>query len=160
MAIIYPYFLQTILKVHENLQNKIPYPFFDSACVRYEALRTVLVEGGNIQTVLEKLGLTEYGYRKCISAFQKYGTAGLIGLDSYQLTETIPVEVERMVFVLKKARLWIPATKMVIILKGFNHDIPLPLMRHLYASYGWALDVRHYNHVDFWSLDTAKQTTE
>ena len=34
MAVIYPHFLQTILGVHENLLNQIPYPFFDSACIR------------------------------------------------------------------------------------------------------------------------------
>ena len=41
MAVIYPRFLQTILNVHENIHNQIPYPFFDNACIRYEALRSV-----------------------------------------------------------------------------------------------------------------------
>jgi len=31
----------------------------------------------------------------------------LIGIESQQLTEDLPLEVERMVFVLKKARPWI-----------------------------------------------------
>ena len=153
MAVIYPHFLQSILNVHENLGNQIPYPFFDNACIRYEALRSVLLDGSTIQTVIEKYGLTEYVYRKSLSAFQQYGTAGLIGIDSQQLTEDLPLVVERMIFVLKKARPWIPATKMVLIIKGFNHDVSLSLMRHLYASYGWALGTKPYKHVDFWSLN-------
>ena len=153
MAVIYPHFLQTILGVHENLLNQIPYPFFDSACIRYEALRAVQVEGTPIQTVMDNYGLTEYGYRKSFSAFQHYGTPGLIGIDSQQLTEKLSPEVERMVFVLKKARAWIPATKMVIIIKGFNYDVSLSLMRHLYASYGWALGTKPYKDVDFWALN-------
>ena len=110
--------------------------FFDNACIRYEALRSVLVEGTSIQTVIEKYNLTEYAYGKSFSAFHQYGTPGLIGLDSKQLTEVLPIEVERMVFVLKEARPWIPATKMILIIKGFNYDVSLLLMRHLYASYG------------------------
>ena len=153
MAVIYPHFLQTILSVHENLQSKMSYPFFDNACVCYEALRSVLVDGATIQGVLEKYGLTEYAYRQSYNAFQKYGTAGLVGLDSQQLIEDLPQQVERMVFVLKKARPWIPATKMVLIIKGFSYDISLSLMRHLYASYGWALGTKRYEYVDFWSLN-------
>jgi len=153
MAVIYPHFLQTTLDVHENLQNQIPYPFFDNACIRYEALRCALVDGAIMQTVIENYGLTEYAYRKSLSAFHQYGTAGLIGLDSQQLTEDLPLEVERMVFVLKKARPWIPATKMVLIIKGFNCNVSLSLMRHLYASYGWAAGTKQYKHVDFWSLN-------
>lgn len=153
MAVIHPHFLQSILDVHENLQNRIPYPFFDNACIRYEALRCALVEGATIEAVMENYGLTEYAYRKSLSAFQQYGAAGLIGLDSQQLTEDLPLEVERMVLVLKKARPWIPATKMVLIIKGFNYDVCLSLMRHLYASYGWALGTKPYKHVDFWSLN-------
>jgi len=153
MAVIYPHFLQVILRAHENIQHQIPYPFFDNACIRYEALRSVLVEGTSIQRVIEEYGLTEYTYRKSFSAFHQYGTPGLIGLDSKQLTEDLPIEVERMVFVLKHARAWIPATKMVLIIKGFNYDVSLSLMRHLYASYGWALGTKPYKHVDFWSLN-------
>jgi hypothetical protein len=153
MAAIYPHFLQTTLDVHESLQKQIPYPFFDNACVRYEALRCVLVDGAVIQTVIKNYGLTEYAYRKSLSAFQQYGTAGLIGLDSQQLTEDLPLEVERMVFVLKKARPWIPATKMVVIIKGFDYNVSLSLMRHLYASYGWAAGTKQYKHMDFWSLN-------
>ena len=104
MAVIYPHFLQSILNVHENLGNQIPYPFFDNACIRYEALRSVLLDGSTIQTVIEKYGLTEYVYRKSLSAFQQYGTAGLIGIDSQQLTEDLPLVVERMIFVLKKSQ--------------------------------------------------------
>lgn len=153
MAIIYPNFLGTILKVHDNLQNQIPYPFFDPACVRYEALRTVLVDGVTIQSVIEKFGITDYGYRSSLTAFEKYGTAGLIGLESQRLTESISIEAERMVYVLKKARPWIPATKMVILLQGFDHSVSLSRMRHLYASYGWARGTREYTEVDFWSLN-------
>lgn len=153
MAVIYPRFLQAILNVHENIHNQIPYPFFDNACIRYEALRSVLVDGTNIQTIIDKYALTEYAYRKSYSAFHQYGTAGLIGIDSKQLTEDLPIEVERMVFVLKKARPWIPATKMVLIIKGFNYDISLSLMRHLYASYGWAIGTKPYTQVDFHALN-------
>src|SRR5210317_1794061 len=153
MAVIYPRFLQVILNVHENIQNQIPYPFFDNACIRYEALRSVLVDGTNIQTIIDKSGLTEYAYRKSYSAFHQYGIPGLIGIDSKQLTEDLPIEVERMVFVLKKARPWIPATKMVLIIKGFNYDVSLSLIRHLYASYGWATGTKPYTQVDFYSLN-------
>jgi hypothetical protein len=66
MAAIYPHFLQTTLDVHESLQKQIPYPFFDNACVRYEALRCVLVDGAVIQTVIKNYGLTEYAYRKSL----------------------------------------------------------------------------------------------
>ena len=90
MAVIYPRFLQAILNVHENIHNQIPYPFFDNACIRYEALRSVLVDGTNIQTIIDKYALTEYAYRKSYSAFHQYGTAGLIGIDSKQLTEDLP----------------------------------------------------------------------
>jgi hypothetical protein len=153
MAVIYPYFLRSILNVHENIHNKIPYPFFDNACIHYEALRSVLVDGNNIQTVIDQFALTEYAYRKSLAAFHRFGTAGLIGLDSKQLTEHLPIEVERKVFVLKKARAWIPATKMILIMKGFNYDVCLSLMRHLYASYGWALATKPYKNVDFYSLN-------
>lgn len=153
MPVIYPHFLQVILNVHENIQNQIPYPFFDNACIRYEVLRSVLVDGTNIQTIIDKYGLTEYAYRKSYSAFHQYGTAGLIGIDSKQLTQDLPIEVERMVFVLKKARPWIPATKMVLIIKGFNYDVSLSLIRHLYASYGWAIGTKPYSQVDFFSLN-------
>jgi hypothetical protein len=153
MAVIYPRFLQAILNVHENIHNQIPYPFFDNACIRYEALRSVLVNGTNIQMIIDQYGLTEYAYRKSYSAFHQYGTAGLIGIDSKQLTEDLPIEVERMVFVLKKARPWIPATKMVLIIKGFNYDVSLSLLRHLYASYGWAIGTKPYTQVDFHSLN-------
>jgi hypothetical protein len=67
MAVIYPHFIQTILRVHENLRNQIPYPFFDEACIRYEALRSVLIEENSIPTVSDKFGLTEYAYRKTLS---------------------------------------------------------------------------------------------
>ena len=153
MAVIYPYFLKTILDIHENIQNQIPYPYFDSACIYYEALRTVNVDGKSVATSIQSYGLTEYAYHKSHKAFQQYGVAGLIGIDSKQLTEEMSVDVERVVFVLKKARPWIPATKMVTILKGFDYDIELSLMRHLYASYGWAMGTRPYKNVDFWSLN-------
>lgn len=153
MAVIYPYFLRTILSVHENIHRQIPYPFFDPACVRYEALRAVLVDGCDIHTVLDTYGLSDYDYRKCVSAFQALGVAGLIGLDAHQLIEPFPLEAERMVYVLKQSRPCIPATKMVLLLKGFHHDIPIAAMRHLYASYGWALGTQGYPHVDFESLN-------
>ena len=79
MAVIYPHFLHTILRVHESIRDQIPYPFFDNTCIRYEALRSAWVEGASIQTVIEKYGLTDYAYRKGVSAFQQHGAAGLIG---------------------------------------------------------------------------------
>jgi hypothetical protein len=153
MAVIYPHFLKSLIDVHINIQNQIPYPFFDNACIYYEALRTVHADGKNIQMSLQKYGLTEYAYQKKYTAFQKHGVAGLIGDDSKQLTEKLPVKSERMIFVLKKARPWIPATKMVTILKGFNYNVSLSLMRHLYASHGWATGTRSYKNIDFWSLN-------
>ena len=153
MAIIYPRFLRNILDVHEGLQSQISYPFFDSACRKYEALRSSIVDGIAVQKVLSKYGLTEYEYRKGLKAFQRVGVSGLIGLDVPHLMEELNVEIERMVFVLKKARSSIPATKMVLILKGFNLEIPISRMRHLYASHGWALGTKPYEQVDFWSLN-------
>ena len=120
MAIIYPQFLAHILKVHENIHNNISYPFFDPACIRYEALRTVMVDGESIRTVINKFGLTDYEYRKTSTEFKNYGTAGLIGSTVKKLTGDFAVENERMVIVLKKARPRWPATKMVTILKGFQ----------------------------------------
>ena len=153
MAVIYPHFLSTTLDAHDRIQTGIAYPFFDPACVRYEALRSVQLEGLEMATAIENYGLSEYGYRKALSAFSHYGVAGLIGLDSDRLTEELSVAAERMVFVFKEARPWIPATKMRIILQGFNYDIPVGLMRHLYASYGWARGTKEYQKVDFRSLN-------
>jgi hypothetical protein len=153
MAIIYPHFLQSILDIHDNIHNNISYPFFDSACICYEALRSVYVESKDMQTAIKDYGLTEYAWRKSLSAFRQYGVAGLIGLESKRIIEDLSVEAERMVFVLKKARPWLPATKMVTLIKGFNHDVSVSLMRHLYASYGWAMGTRPYKNVDFWSLN-------
>jgi hypothetical protein len=42
---------------------------------------------------------------------------------------------------------------MILIIKGFNYDVPLSLMRHLYASYGWAAGTKPYTLVDFYSLN-------
>jgi len=153
MAVIYPYFLRSILDVYDYIQNQMTYPFFDPACERYEALRSVFVEGLSCQLAMDKFGLTEYGYTQSLEAFQMYGVVGLIGLDSKRFTEDFSNDVERMVFVLKQARSWIPATKMCLILKGFNHHIELQLMRHLYASYGWAAGTRKYTNVNFLTLN-------
>lgn len=112
MAVIYPHFLQTILAGHDRMESGIAYPFFDSACACYEALRAVRLDGLETVRAIEKYGLTEYGYRKCLAAFNRSGVAGLIGLESGQLTEELSVEAERMVFVLKAARPWIPTAKM------------------------------------------------
>ena len=153
MAIIYPQFLRSILDINEKISNQIPYPFFDPACTRYEALRAYWVDCDTVEKVTQKYGLTEYEFRKSLSAFKQRGTAGLIGLASKQLTEELAIEVERKVFVLKNARRWIPATKMAILLEGFNHHVSSKLIRHLYASYGWAVGTRPYEDVDFISLN-------
>ena len=63
------------------------------------------------------------------------------------------IEIERMILVLKKARPWIPATKMVLILKGFDKNVSLGKMRRLYVSYGWALGTKPYKAVDFNALN-------
>ncbi len=157
MAVIYPYFLHSILSVHDNIQAQMSYPFFDPACKYYESLRSVYVDGISDQEALERFGLTEYGYAKAQKAFQKWGVIGLVGLEARHFTEDFPHEVERKVFVLKQARPWIPATKMCLILKGFNDNIDLSLMRHLYASYGWAAGTRKYTDVDFFSLNLKVQ---
>ena len=153
MAIIYPHFLRTILAVHDRSRTGVAYPFFDPACTHYEALRAVQLDGWEVSHAIEEYGLTEYGYRKALAAFTTAGVAGLIGLDSQRLTEELSVEAERMVFVLKEARPWIPATKMRLILQGFDYDIPIDRMRHLYASYGWAHGTKPYQGVDFRSLN-------
>ena len=112
MAIIYPHFLRTITSVHDNLGQDIPYPFFDPACVRYEVLRAVLHQKEEPKIAIAKFGITEYEFRKSRFEFLRHGTAGLIGTDSKKILEDFPAEAERMVFVLKSARPWIPATKM------------------------------------------------
>ena len=153
MAIIYPHFLRSILATHEKINSQIPYPFFDQACARYEALRAYWTEGDTAQNCSQRYGLTEYEFRKSLSTFKRCGVAGLIGIDSKQLTEELPIEVERKIFVFKNARPWIPASKMTILLKGFNDYISVNSMRHLYASYGWAAGTKQYEHVDFISLN-------
>ena len=153
MAIIYPRLLHSVLQVHENLLNHIPYPFFDPACICYEALRSVAIDHIALNKAIQHYGLTEYAYRKRFAAFQQHGVAGLIGVESMKLVEEFSVEVERMVFVLKQARPWIPATKMSLILKGFGQPVSVSLIRHLYASHGWAAGTRQYKEVDFWSLN-------
>ncbi len=158
MAIIYPHFLRTIISVHDRLSQNIPYPFFDQACIRYEVLRAVLYGKKDPETVIQKFGITEYEFRKSRLAFLKHGTAGLIGTDSKQLVEPFPTEAERMVFVLKNARPWIPATKMTTLLKGFNHNFPVRIIRHLYASYGWALGTKSCANIDFGSLNLKTAT--
>ena len=42
---------------------------------------------------------------------------------------------------------------MVLILKGFDKNVSLGKMRHLYASYGWALGTKPYKAVDFNALN-------
>ena len=153
MAIIYPYFLNSILTVHDSIQSQTVYPFFDSACKAYEALRCVAIDGKSVGEAIQQFGLSEYGYAKAKDVFNELGAIGLIGLDTRQFVEDLPLEVERKVFVLKQTRPWIPATKMCLILKGFNEDIDLALMRHLYASYGWAAGTKKYKDVDFISLN-------
>ena len=153
MAVIYPRFLRNILAVHDRIHSGAAYPYFDSACVYYEALRAVQLEGLATSGTIDTYRLTEYGYRKALAAFNTSGVAGLIGLDSERLIEELPVKLERMVFVLKQARPWIPATKMSLILQGFNCDIPVSHIRRLYASYGWAQGTKPYQGVDFRSLN-------
>ena len=153
MAIIYPFFLKSILKINDNCMNNIPYPYFDPACVRYEVLRSIYIDGNGVDYSLKMYDITEYEYRKSLSLFNKYGVIGLIGIDSKEIIEDIPVEAERMIYILKQSRPHIPATKMVILMKGFMYEIPLSLMRHLYASYGWAQGTKNYQNVDFWSLN-------
>ncbi len=153
MPIISSRLLSDILNVHENLQNKLEYPYFDPACVRYEALRSVAIDRKMIDRTLDKFGLTNYEYRKSLSAFKIYGVAGLIGINAQQLLEPFSLKSERMVFVLKKARPNLPATKMVTILNGFNLHPSLDVIRRLYASYGWAQGTKAYEKVDFMSLN-------
>ena len=59
MAIIYPRLLHSVLQVHQNLLGGIPYPFFDPACLRYEALRSVAIEHTELNAALQQYGLTE-----------------------------------------------------------------------------------------------------
>ena len=149
MAIIYNPFLQKILNVHDNINGNTGYPFFDPACRLYEALREVMFDQKPLAIVLVKFALTNYQYKQAVSAFKKNGVISLIGLANDELIKSFPIDAERMIFVLKKARPWIPATKMVTLLKGFDHDIDLLTMRHLYASYGWAQGTKPYEQVDF-----------
>ncbi|NQT01408.1 MAG: transposase [Planctomycetes bacterium] len=157
MAVIYPRFLSSILVIHENITTQLPYPFFDPACVFYEALRAVRVDNRPIQDAVQSFGLTEYTFEKGSSAFHNYGVAGLIGLDSKQVTEPLSLDIERMVFVFKQARPSFPATKMVTLLKGFGRYVSVSLMRHLYASYGWAQGTKSYQDIDFGSLNLKVQ---
>jgi len=152
MAIIYNQFLRNILNTHDLLNSNTKYPFFDPACRLYEAIRAALTDKKNLSAVFEKFGITEYQYRQALAAFRTGGVASLIGLSFPRLIEPFKREAERMVFVFKKARPWIPATKMVTILHGFGYDIDLSFMRHLYASYGWAQGAKDY-HIDFLALN-------
>jgi hypothetical protein len=158
MAVLAPHFLRSILTCHEHLQQQIPYPFFDPACVRYEALRLRAVEGASREEAMERFGLSDYELRQSAAAFARCGVAGLIGLASRALTEPLDLEVERMAFVLKQARPALPATQMVLILEGFQHPVPLDTMRRLYASYGWAAGTKPYEAFDFASLNLKVQT--
>jgi len=153
MTVIYPHFLKNILAIHDDLHKNVSYPFFDPACLCYEVLRAVQVDGTDKPTVLRHYGLSEYAYQKSREAFQRGGVAGLVGLDSKRLSEDMPLEVERKVVVLKHGRAGIPATKMVMLLQGFDHEVSLSQMRHLYASYGWALGTKPYQDVDFWAVN-------
>lgn len=153
MAVIFNQFLREILNTHETIYQNTAYPFFDRACRYYEAIRAVFVDQANLTNVFEKFGITEYQYRKALTAFRDGGTVKLIGIAYPQLTEPLDSVAERMVYVLKKARPSIPATKMVTILHGFGYKIDLSLMRRLYASYGWAQGTKKYEAIDFQSLN-------
>jgi hypothetical protein len=113
----------------------------------------VHVEAVAVPDAIDRFGLTAYEYQKGRRRFESFGVAGLIGLGSKQLLEDLPVDVERKVYVLKAARAWIPATKMVLILAGFGIEVLLSKMRHLYASYGWAQGTSAYEAVDFLALN-------
>jgi hypothetical protein len=158
MAVLAPHFLRSILTCHEHLQQQIPYPFFDPACVRYEALRRRAVEGASREEAMERFGLSAHELRRSAAAFARCGVAGLIGLGSRALTEPLDRELERMAFVLKQARPSLPATQMVRILEGFHHSVPLDTMRHLYASYGWAAGTKRYEAFHFGALNLKVQT--
>ena len=149
MAIICNPFLQKILSIHDNITGNTGYPFFDPACQLYEALRAVMIDQKPLSSVLDKFAISNYQYKQAASVFKKGGVLCLIGLAFDELVRPFPNDAERMIFVLKKARPWIPATKMVTLLKGFDHDIDLITMRHLYASYGWAQGTKPYLLVDF-----------
>lgn len=153
MAVIYSSFLREIINTHDLLAQNASYPFFDRACLRYEAIRAALVDLKPLSTIFETFGITEYQYRQTLGAFRKGGVANLIGLSFPKLIEPLHTEAERMIYVLKKARPSIPATKMCLILQGFGLEIDLSLMRQLYASYGWAQGTRAYHDLDFWALN-------
>lgn len=153
MTVIYSPFLREILNTHDLLAQNTSYPFFDPACRRYEAIRSALVDRKPLSSIFETLGITEYQYRQALAAFRKGGVTSLIGTSLPQLTEPLDIETERMVYVLKKARPWIPATKMVLILEGFGIHVDLSFMRRLYASYGWAQGTKEYSDIDFWALN-------
>jgi len=153
MAIIYHQFLREILSTHDALHLNTAYPFFDPACRYYEAIRAALVDKTPLLSVFEKFGITEYQYRKALAAFRKGGVTQLIGISFPRLTESFSLEAERMIYILKKARPSIPATKMSTILHGFGFEINLSLMRRLYASYGWAQGTRKYEDLDFMALN-------
>ena len=113
MAVIYNPFLREILNTHDLLINKTAYPFFDLACRQYEAIRAGWVDKNALSTIFEKFGITEYQYRKALAAFREGGVIRLIGNSFPKLTEALDLEAERMIYILKNARPWIPATKMV-----------------------------------------------
>lgn len=153
MSVIYPFFLSEILQVHQNISEQIAYPFFDPACIKYEALRAVAVDNLNTNSAINKFGISEHEYKKARQSFYKNGTYGLIGNNAKQLTEPLDVEIERMVYVLKKARPEFPATKMSILLQGFGHDLKVGFIRHIFASYGLAQGTKAYSNIDFEALN-------
>jgi hypothetical protein len=149
MAIIHNPFLRDLLDVHDKLRHNVEYPFFDPACVYYEAVRAELINGIPQAEILSKYGLTMYQFKKALSVFYSKGVTGLLGLRYEDVVEPFDLEVERVVYVLKNARPWIPATKMVTVLKGFGHSVDVDLLRRLYASYGWAQGTKKYKEVNF-----------
>jgi hypothetical protein len=153
MSVIYPFFLSEVLQVNQSLENKVAYPFFDPACQRYEALRSVAIDGSSIQEAIDKFRFTEYEYRKSVEKFEQYGVYGLIGINAKQIIEPLDIGIERMIYVLKKGRPYFPATKMHILLRGFNLDIGVDLIRHHFASYGLAQGTKEYRSVDFEAMN-------
>ena len=77
MAVIYPQLLNRILTIHENSKQAMAYPYFDPACVYYEALRELFDENKSKSAIVDKFGISEYQLQNCLEAFSSKGIAGL-----------------------------------------------------------------------------------
>lgn len=93
------------------------------------------------------------------SAKYNYEQKGILGvIDTYFsghiVNPFVDKELERKIFVLKKGMKALPATKAVIVFKGFGNDLTEDQMKLVYSSYGLSnWQKKKYQHVDFMDIN-------